>query len=174
MSQFALNGYRTGDLHILNRPRKFYQAHSLSDVTFADGLTIDPRIFARRQGSNNRTFSWEQPSKSDFDLWDRAIRSIYPRLRLPSSLGPYLSAPHIPYQWMASNSEDLLYHLFPGGHDTFHSPLPILFQHARRPLFHQDKYLTRPASGTQVCISHQRLLQFRLPALHLPCLRPTI
>jgi hypothetical protein len=40
MSQFTLNGYHTGDLLILNHPRKFYQVHSLADVTFADGLTI--------------------------------------------------------------------------------------------------------------------------------------
>ena len=93
--------------------RKYYRVHSLADVLCADGITVDPASFSRRPCPSSRTFSWERPTPSDFELWERTIRSLMsPSLQSPRSLGPYLSPPHIPYSWFCSKDDNHLYHAF--------------------------------------------------------------
>jgi hypothetical protein len=121
MLQFARMEFRGKELTILNRPRKFYHVHSLADFILADGRTVDARVHSCRPGNSTRSFSWEKPSRSDFDLWDKAITSLSSHnSSLLPQLGPYIAEPHIPIEWMSSNDEEFVYHLFPsGGYDTF-------------------------------------------------------
>jgi hypothetical protein len=118
---FQLHNYLGPDLASLCRTRKFYRVHSLVDVICADGTTVDPKYISCRPGSSSRVFSWEQPTRSDFVLWESALRCITSsHLRLTPALGPYLREPHVPYKWFASENEDLLYHQFsPAGYDSF-------------------------------------------------------
>jgi hypothetical protein len=118
---FRLHNYIGPDLTSLCRTRKFYQVHSLADVICADGTTVDPKVISGRPGSSSHVFSWEQPTPSDFALWESALRCITsPYLRLTPALGPYLCEPHVPYEWFASEDEEHLYHHFsPAGYDIF-------------------------------------------------------
>lgn len=108
-------------LSILNRVRKYYRVHSLADILCADGMTVDLASFSRRPRPSFRSFSWERPTPSDFELWERTIRSFMsPSLQSPRSLGPYLSPPHIPYSWFCSEDGNHLYHAFSNnGYDVF-------------------------------------------------------
>ena len=115
------HGYKGIALERLNRVRNFHCVHSLADILCADGRSVDPAVFSTTPGHSLRTFSWEQPTQADFDLWRHAIRAITsPTLTHDPPLGKYLTTPHIQYQWLASADNALLYHLFPnGGYDFF-------------------------------------------------------
>ena len=114
-------GYKGVALERLNRVRKFHCVHSLADILCADGCNVDPAIFSTNPGHSLRTFSWEQPTQADFDAWKHAIRAITsPNLTYNPPLGKYKTTPHVPYHWLASADNALLYHLFPnGGYDYF-------------------------------------------------------
>jgi hypothetical protein len=113
---FIERGYKGVALERLNRVRKFHCVHSLADILCADRSTVDPAIFSTSSGHSTHTFSWEQPTKADFDAWKHAIRNITSAsLTHSPPLGKYKTAPHIPYYWLASPDNAVLYHLFPNG-----------------------------------------------------------
>ena len=118
---FIEHGYKGVALERLNRVRRFHCVHSLADILCADGITVDPAIFSTSPGHSSRTFSWEQPTKADFEAWKISIRTITSaNLTYSPPLGGYKSPPHIPYYWLASPNNAVLYHLFPnGGYDYF-------------------------------------------------------
>jgi hypothetical protein len=112
-------------LERLNRVRKFHCVHSLADILCADGTTVDPAIFSTSPGHSSRTFSWEQPTRADFEAWRHAIRNITSaNLTYNPPLGKYKSSPHIPYYWLASPNNAILYHLFPNGGYDYYKPDP--------------------------------------------------
>jgi hypothetical protein len=70
---FIEHGYKGMVLESLNRVPKFHCVHSLADILCADGHNVDPAIFLTMPGHSLKTFSWEQPTKADFDAWKHAI-----------------------------------------------------------------------------------------------------
>jgi hypothetical protein len=118
---FIEHGYKGVVLECLNRVRKFHCVHSLADILCVDGHNVDPAIFLTMPGHSLRIFSWEQPTKADFDAWKHAIRAITSStLTYNPPLGKYKAKPHIPYQWLASHDATFPYHFFPnGGYDFF-------------------------------------------------------
>jgi hypothetical protein len=120
MEIFIRRGYSASSLVSLNRVRKYYRVHSLVDILLADGKTVNASIITRQQLKSTRTFSWEQPTPTDFAYWNTAIRLITsPSLTYPHRLGQYLQQPHIPYEWLASPDKSFLYHTYNGGYDIF-------------------------------------------------------
>lgn len=120
MELFISRGYSAPSLVSLNRVRKYYKVHSLADILLADGKTVNASIVTRQQLKSSRTFSWEQPTPSDFATWNTAIRLITsPSLSYPRRLGNYTQQPHIVYEWFASPDKLFLYHTFTGGYDIF-------------------------------------------------------
>jgi hypothetical protein len=95
----------------LNRLRKHLRLHSLADILMADGTTVDKeKVMTELQGESTRTFSWEQPTKSDYNIWRQAIRSITSNaLVYPSPLGDFTHTPHRPFQSTASEDEVFVY-----------------------------------------------------------------
>ena len=117
---FSRRGYSGNLLVTLNRVRKYYRVHSLADILLADGKTLNPQFLLRRQANSTRTFSWEQPTTSDFEKWNSALRNITSAsLTYPRPLGAYTEQPHIPYEWFASPDKQFVYNIFPGGYNKF-------------------------------------------------------
>jgi hypothetical protein len=131
---FVRAGYSGEMLESLNRVRKFYQVHLLLDVLCAEGCTVDMSLaFSRQTGLSTRVFSWEQPTTSDFNRWEWALRRITSSNSvLPTPLGHYLQEPHIPYEWLASSAGALLFQLTPDGYNTF-TPPPLVQQRGPGP-----------------------------------------
>ena len=104
MELFLSQGWSINELITLNRVRKHLRLHSLADILMADGKTVDKeKVMTETQGVSTRTFSWEEPMKSDFTVWRQAIRSITSTaLVYPTPLGVFTSTPHRPYRYMAS------------------------------------------------------------------------
>eukprot|EP00956_Cyclotella_meneghiniana_P011639 scaffold16376_cov42-Cyclotella_meneghiniana.AAC.4 len=110
MELFARFGYGSDSMEILNRCRRFHCVHSLADILRADGKTIDP---------SSRLFSWEQPTQSDLRFWCKTIKSVVPRtIPALTTIGNYISTPHRPYKWLASQDKLQVYHLLPDNRFT--------------------------------------------------------
>ena len=62
--------YSTKELAVLNRVHKYKKSHSLADILWCDGKTVDSEILPTRQTEVISTgqFSIEQSMKKDKDL----------------------------------------------------------------------------------------------------------
>ena len=62
--------YSTKELAVLNRVRKYKKSHSLADILWCDGKTVDPEILLTQQTevTSTRQFSIEQSMKKDKDI----------------------------------------------------------------------------------------------------------
>ena len=62
-------GYSGPDLELLGTVRKHKCLLHLSDLTYCDGVTIDPEIFSHQRGrSVKHQFPYERPSRKAFRL----------------------------------------------------------------------------------------------------------
>eukprot|EP00956_Cyclotella_meneghiniana_P002828 scaffold3322_cov23-Cyclotella_meneghiniana.AAC.1 len=112
MDIFLAAGYSTSLMESLNRCRRFKCAHSLSDVLFADGKTINYEIFSDAPGESTSLFSWEQPTRADQLQWKSAILDKVPQtISRIGQLGKYICQPHKQYKWLASRDREYVYRL---------------------------------------------------------------
>ena len=112
MDIFLAAGYSTSLMESLNRCRRFKCVHSLSDVLFADGKTINYEVFSDAPGESTRLFSWEQPTRADQSQWKSAILDKVPQtISRIGQLGKYICQPHKQYKWLASRDGEYVYHL---------------------------------------------------------------
>jgi hypothetical protein len=94
----------------INRVRKFKGIHSVVDFVLCDGHTVDPWDLTREPSDSARVFSVEQPTRSDFALFGRAIQLISSdSLRLPTALGQFVGKPHRPDVWFTNNDKTQQY-----------------------------------------------------------------
>jgi hypothetical protein len=94
----------------INRVRKFKGIHSVADFVLCDGRTVDPWVLTREPSDSARVFSVEQPTRSDFALFGRAIQLISSdSLRLPTALGQFVGKPHRPDVWFTNNDKTQQY-----------------------------------------------------------------
>jgi len=83
-----------GDLKSFNRVRMMHGVVSLSDITTANGRSID-RIFLASsafEGSRN-DFYWpvkHHVSPSDYTVWRKTLEFIFPNEHLLAPLGPWI------------------------------------------------------------------------------------
>lgn len=121
MEIFLQYEYSKAAVETLNRCRRFYCVHSLADVLRADGTTIDSEKFKHNPGTSNRLFSWEIPTKTDLQLWDRTLLDVVPSvITSRGKLGKYVRKPHREYEWFAAIDEDFVYRTLPtGGYDIY-------------------------------------------------------
>ena len=121
MELFLDAGLPMETLIILNRVRRYLRVHSLADILMADGSTVNKELaISCKPATSNRVFSWEQPTPSDLTTWRHSIRLITSvTLTVSPPLGPFLASPHIPYEFMCSDDESTVFHIFDGGYDSF-------------------------------------------------------
>ena len=102
----------------INHTRHYKGVHSIGDMTYSDGLSMDPTMYTRRGGTSDRHFPLQHPTGSDHITWLKAIGSLTQagkKLRRP--LGKYTGRPHRPDDWFVSSDLVQLYHkVATGGH----------------------------------------------------------
>lgn len=103
------NGWRGPRLVGLNRYRKHKKVHRVSCLVMADGYTFHHFVHTKDRGSSSRVWSYEEPTTSDYRLWQQAIRVIaHGRQRLPQPLGRFVGSPHIHNEWTCNEDRDRL------------------------------------------------------------------
>jgi len=113
----TLTWYNLPELASINRVRKFKQVYCLGDITLTDGRTIQLSMFNRTKGSSTRTFPIEKPIAKDFKIWNAALKGISDHhLRLPFTLGPFITEPHIDKNWSANEDVTEVCHQMSAGH----------------------------------------------------------
>ena len=101
------------ELRRINRVRHFKGVFVLSDMTHCDGMHLKENMLSTerlnyREGVHR--YPIEYPTQSDFALWRTAIFTIFTQTNtLPRPLGKYLRPPALPYEWMLSETDDLLF-----------------------------------------------------------------
>ncbi len=81
MLVFIEQGHGREALLRLNRVRVHLQLIFLSDILSASGLRIDPTVLQRQAaGKSHSSMRWpkEEPTDSDFSLWQEAVEDICP------------------------------------------------------------------------------------------------
>jgi hypothetical protein len=81
------------------------------DIIKCDGKTLDEFITSDSiEVSEAHTFPWEQPTKSDFWLWNKAMIILCSgSTSSPYILGNFLRKPHLPWSWYTTAEADCLY-----------------------------------------------------------------
>ena len=98
MKLFKESGYTQGELTRLNRCRLYYQVTTLSDVADGTGTQLSTQWFYRSPPVHTTRYRWPIqgiPPRSDWDLWDAALRTLLCNtgLALKNTLGPWTVAP---------------------------------------------------------------------------------
>jgi hypothetical protein len=116
MAEFYRVGYQAKQMVALNVVRCYQNLLHISDIVKCNENTLDEFVLSDSiETSVLYTFPREDPTTSDFKLWDEAVRRLCSgTLRLPYTLGRYLSRPHLPIQWFTDNQSSKL---FLEGHD---------------------------------------------------------
>jgi hypothetical protein len=104
MDKLASMGFKGASLVKMNRVRKFKNAHSVSDTTACDGVSLLPDTLSDLPGTSTRTWSIEQPTRENFSLWHHAMSLVYSRNgKLCSRLGSFIASPHTQNEWTLSS-----------------------------------------------------------------------
>ncbi len=124
ISEFFWLGYRSKDLESLNIVRQCRNLIHVLDIIKCDGKTLDEFITLDSiEVSETHTFPQEQPTKSDFQLWNEAIIKLcLGSTNLPYILGNFLRKPHLPRRWYTTAEADCLYRenlVSPPSHDIY-------------------------------------------------------
>jgi hypothetical protein len=105
----------------INRTRHHKGVHSVGDMTYSDGLSIDPTMFTRGSGTSDCEFPLQHPTGSDLNTWLKAIGSLAQAgKKLCRPLGKYTGRLHWPDDWFVSSNLSQLYHkVATGGHEVY-------------------------------------------------------
>jgi hypothetical protein len=105
----------------INCTRHYTGVHSIGDMTYSDGLSMDPTMYTRRSGTSDRDFPLQHPTGSDHMTWLKAIGSLTQAgKKLHRPLGKYTGRPHRPDDWLVSSDLLHLYHkVATGGHEVY-------------------------------------------------------
>jgi hypothetical protein len=105
----------------INRTRHYKGVHSIGDMTYSDGLSMDLTMYTRRSGTSDRDFPLQHPTGSDHNTWLKAIGSLtHAGKKLRRPLGKYTGRPHRPDYWFVSSDLLHLYHkVATGGHEVY-------------------------------------------------------
>jgi hypothetical protein len=94
----------------INRVRRYKGLHSIADLVFCDGRTINPWVLNTEPSRSTRVFSVEKPTRSDFTLFRRAVEFLSsPSHVLPHALGAFVGKPHAHEPWYANEDMTELY-----------------------------------------------------------------
>jgi hypothetical protein len=105
----------------INCTRHYKGVHSIGDMTYSNGLSMDLTMYTRRSGTSDRDFPLQHPTGSDHNTWLKAIGSLtHDGKKLCSPLGKYTGRPHRPDDWFVSSNLLHLYHkVATGGHEVY-------------------------------------------------------
>jgi hypothetical protein len=111
ISDFFWLGYRSKDLGSLNIVRRCSNLIHVLDIIKCDGKTLDEFITLDSiEVSEAHTFPREQPTESDFRLWNEVmIKLCLGSTSLPYILGNFLRKPHLTWSWYTTAEADCLY-----------------------------------------------------------------
>ena len=111
ISAFFLLGYHGKELEALNKVRRYRNLIHVSDIVKCDGQSLDEFIILDlSELSCAHTFPREQPTATDFCLWNEAFGKLCSgTTSLPHTLGHFLRKPHLPWSWYTTTEADHLY-----------------------------------------------------------------
>lgn len=91
-----------------NRARKFFKVYFLSQVLLCDGTTVNPsKLSLTAQADSIMTFSLENPTKSDLELWKSTIAIMTsPTYRYSPKLGRHIRLPYETVQWLTTHNRE--------------------------------------------------------------------
>ena len=95
--------------------------HSIGDMTYSGGLSMDLTMYTRRSGTSDQDFPLQHPTGSDHNTWLKAIGSLtHAGKKLRHPLGKYTGRPHLPDDWFVSSDLLQLYHkVATCGHEVY-------------------------------------------------------
>ncbi len=74
--------------------------HSIGDMVYSDGLTINPIMLPKKAGQSSRDFPLQFPTGPDHKLWLKMTYSLTQAgHKLMCPLGRYIGVPHRPDVW---------------------------------------------------------------------------
>ena len=115
-------GFSGFELEILNRVRIYQQVIFLSCILNAKGTDLDEKYLRRRppgQKWSELKFPKEQPSASDFRLWQQALRQLIPVGGLAVRLGRSLHIGYKVWDWRVNSDEGYLLNYRNGVMDVY-------------------------------------------------------
>ena len=97
ISEFPRMGFSGKDLKGLKVVTHHKCVVHLSDIVCCDGRTINRGMLTTEKGnSEGHRFPHEKPMRSDFKLWNDALRALTNgTLRLKSTLEMFVREPHV-------------------------------------------------------------------------------
>jgi len=111
------------EIILINRTRHYKDkgVHSIGDMSYSDGLSMDPTMYTRRSQTSDSDFPLQHPTGSDHITWLKAIGSLTQAgKKLRRLLGKYTGRPHRPDNWFLSSDLLHLYHkVATGGHEVY-------------------------------------------------------
>ena len=93
-----------------NRVRKHKHVFFISQLLHCDGVCVIRCMLGAQTGPlSTMVFSYEEPTKEDFRLWERVLRLITsPTLRRSPPLGRFIRLPYERFIWFTNNTRSLL------------------------------------------------------------------
>ncbi len=84
-----------------NRVRHYYKVYFISQITSGDGKTVIPAYTTSRTiKASSMRFPTQQPSESDFEIWNSGLKSLTsPTLSLSLPLGAFIQTPYQEVLW---------------------------------------------------------------------------
>lgn len=95
----------------INRCRCALNSLFLSDISTADGKSIDPDVVSNNNARRNSRYSFppEQPTKEDWQRWsDIWYQALGRYLLLPHPLGRWIHESHIRWRWYYDGTSDTI------------------------------------------------------------------
>lgn len=105
-----MNIFSIGQLQIIGRWRKFKKITLVSCKTLCDGLTIDPEVMARAEGTPRHLFLHKEPHRKGIRLWQWTVMVLTPNNgKLLTPLGRHKQERLRDIGWHLSEDELELY-----------------------------------------------------------------
>lgn len=124
MSEFIYQGFKKGELELINQCRLYHQVITLTDITVADGTELDNAYISMRRNEDRvSTLQWPVqhcPSPKAWKQWNRALQYLLYKGKLQKPLGKWKKRPHQKWAWLIRLEDMVLFHRLPQGWETFH------------------------------------------------------
>lgn len=148
-------------LHIWNHCRLYLQVTTLSDIATANGIYILPEAkLGRFLLDRTSSLNWpeqQQPSRSDWNLWNQELSYRETRGKLTKALGQWVTPAHQTWRSFLNQTTNRLYIHKQG---RYLELTPVHAKDDTTPGKPQDYGMTHPPEGTSM--SYQQPTYFQL------------
>ena len=123
MSEFIYQGFKKGELELINQCHLYLQVITLADIATADGTAIDETYLGpAKHGDRVSLLQWPTqhcPSPRAWSQWRKALQYLQYKGKIVTPLGQWTSRPHQRWAWVFRSSDNVLYHQLRNGWEKF-------------------------------------------------------